>query len=277
MESARFSVRWSHAGLLGLTIGAASLTALVITVTRSDVDQLSATALALAVLAFIAQLIIFIAQALVDRAQTVRMEELSLGMQKTLLELRSSSQGLGEAIQNQFNRLLDYALERTVPEAVEEASKDVGVGGSELNAQLAAAIERRLRETLGDSGRVRGRQVFIDERVRTWPDPEETRDFLALLESLSPLAVSSLALIVRADKDARAAGSERVQTSARRGLSPVTAELLTAGLVKEVADRGTDELIFVELTPLGYEVGRLMTAEGPAPDWVLEAVAAGAR
>jgi hypothetical protein len=147
-----FRVSWTLLTIGLLVITAASLSTLVVVVSIKNVDVLSTVALALAVLAFAAQLIVSLAQAQGAAEQLTQAERINSQTQSALVEVRSSAQALLSNQSEQFNKVLSAALGSVTREAVREAAltaddsanADDGTREAIDVEQVASQIETRL-------------------------------------------------------------------------------------------------------------------------------------
>ena len=280
-------IPWPMLSLGLLVVTASSLGSLVVVATVKDADVLSTVALALAVLAFAAQLVISIAQSQTANQQLVQSERINTETRALLTDVRATSQSLLTTARDQFNTVLQHAL-RQIPDAIEEASQEEGVSPADLEERLTQSFQRTLQEYLPrapilpspDRPTPRTRRTASKEdlelidRMRTYPDEKEGEPLLGILNQLSPIAASALQ-----SKAEREISMLRVGRSPGAFLSPdgapITEELVQKGLAEEVEappDRkppgDTDTRRFARLTPMGRDVARLLIGHGPLPAWL---------
>lgn len=144
-------VGWAALSLGLAVIATASLGTLITVVSIKDVDVLSTVALALAVVAFAAQLIVSLAQAQTAAQQLAQAERINSQTQTTLVEVRTTSQALLTNQTDQFDKVLGAALRAAIPEAVREVTdQDGGDTPSSVDLEaLAERLESRLSQVLG--------------------------------------------------------------------------------------------------------------------------------
>jgi hypothetical protein len=277
------AISWPHLAL-GLTvITATALGTLAVVTTVNDIDVLSTVALALAVLSFVAQLIISISQGQAANQQLLQSERVNTETQALLADVRATSQGLLSTFREQFDMVLRHLL-RQLPQAIEEASEEGGTSEDierKIAENMQTAVENymeSIRTSLPPSVRttVHGPSVELDgatrrtiRRLQTYPDEQEGRKALEYLSELTPLETNTL--IRRAHGEI-----SRMERGAPRGVfinddSAGNQALLRKGF-QEVVDPPPDRISegrpFVELTDKGREAARLLIGQGPAPDWL---------
>lgn len=154
---------WLSLGMLVLTI--TSLGVLSVIVGIKDVDILSTVALALAVLAFAAQLIVSLAQAQGSAQQLNQTERVNSETRSALAEVKSTANALLTNQSDQFNKVLSALLRSATEDAVREAAEASavmdaqGVGGAGVIDPEAVAerVEERVKMLLANQpGRVGG-------------------------------------------------------------------------------------------------------------------------
>lgn len=184
-------VPWSGLTVALIVIAAASLGTLAVIVGIKDVDVLSTVALALAVLAFAAQLIVSLAQAQGAAHQLTQTERINSETQSALAEVKSTGHAMLANQSELFNKVLSAALHSATEDAVREVASqnDVDVTGNgllhePLNPEaIADRVEARLRSTLLGAMPSRHERPAID-----WNHIALTEsDGVAALETLKEL------------------------------------------------------------------------------------------
>jgi hypothetical protein len=142
---------WLSLGLAVVAVTAIGTLAIIVSV--KDVDVLSTIALALAVLAFAAQLIVSLAQAQGSAEQLNSTERINSETQATLADVRASARALLATQSHQFDRVLSAALRTATEDAVLEttvsAADPPGENGSRIDPELVAdRIEANIRDYL---------------------------------------------------------------------------------------------------------------------------------
>ncbi|MGY4900428.1 hypothetical protein ACWEEK_33255 [Micromonospora aurantiaca (nom. illeg.)] len=149
-------VPWSWLSLGLLTVTIMSLGTLSVVVGIKDVDILSTIALALAVLAFAAQLIVSLAQAQGSAQQLTQTERVNSETRSALAEVKSTANALLTNQSDQFNQVLSALLRSATEDAVREAAEASSVGNAqETNGAaildpeaVAEQVEERVRKLL---------------------------------------------------------------------------------------------------------------------------------
>jgi hypothetical protein len=131
----------------------ASLATLVVVTAVRQPDALSTVALALAILAFGAQLAIAIVQGQAFAEQRARFEEINADTRALLADLRATTGGVLTTVQSQFETVLRHALGEAIPEAVGESVEGGGPFDPEqferrLLAKLEQTLERATATTV---------------------------------------------------------------------------------------------------------------------------------
>lgn len=253
--------------------GFTCLTVLVVATALNGESALATVALALAILAFTAQLILFVAQHALATEQARRSEEIFGLTQRVLAEISEKASGTQievQRISDRTEQMLPFIVSKNLAEAQ---------GGQVDFRRLASDIERTLRtsdgDELGDSDE--GESLYpprhprpddakLIQDLETYPDEAEANQVMPLLRDLD--ASSRMRLAAYAEDEIRARGPD----------SPFDPSLLEfggndlerKGLIEPYP--GTDPsfgaAVPFRLTDLGRSVGRLLTANGEPPDYL---------
>ena len=280
-------IPWSGLSLGLGVVSVTSLGTLAVVATVNEVDGLSTIALALAVLAFAAQLVMSLAQGQATARQSSDTARVNSETRGLLAEITTSSQALLSNQREQYGRLLDAVLSpNTINQVVREAaSETAGDDDSAVSEEpkidveaLAAKIENEFRNrifTTSAGGVSKSRpkrkefQSFVDE-MESFPPEAEGLVAIGQLESLPNYA--RLVLIQRVVQDLSRAhqGVEpRGWMRDSRELS-FSSKLLVEREMLEYVDgyRGDLKVKYRYVTPAGRLVGRLVTAVGDPPEWL---------
>lgn len=262
---------------LAVASGAIALTclaALVVVASIKSVDTLSTVALSLAVIAFVAQLIVFVVQAGAANSQMLQSQQLHAQLLALLGEMGERARGTQAAVTTISDTLLTAALDKALVgrEGGDAEPVDVRAVASEAAALLQAEIgQRGERSPRPDRG-----ASALDwpvAELRSFPTGDVS-DELSILHELTPAARQEL---LRYGRDAISnppgsmfpPGFRTVDNASRQELA---AYGLTAPLGRwEDTDWGPDWHV---LTERGRKAARLLTAEGPPPPAIAEQVAA---
>jgi hypothetical protein len=275
-------VSWQVLAVVLVLVTVASLTSLSIVATIKDVDALSTVALALAVLAFGAQLVGSIVQGQTSTQQMLQSERLNAETRSLLSEVRVTSQEIRATQSGLVDRLMGHVLQ-AIPEAVEEVAATQAEGDpGALGEALVQDLSQRLQEEVGraftaplphglTSGVTSDDQRAI-ELLTSFPDEADGQRGLAVLAELSPAAKAALRDWGRFELSRRRAGlafGRRVDLEE----DPSLGELLQHGLLERVdgavALEGDEQHLV--LSELGRGIARLLLARGERPGWLRDA------
>ncbi|WFE47128.1 hypothetical protein [Verrucosispora sp. WMMD1129] len=244
-----------------------------------DVDTLSTIALGLAILAFVAQLIVSLAQGMSGAQQVMQAERINADTQSALAALRATSDALLVTQREHFSKVLTAALARAVPEAVDETLAEVSGESGQAEAtpeqldQLQAAILARVEDLLDRSPRFHSKNVgsrlgapdpLYFEFARK-PDPGRVRDLMEIYQSLSPRAQSvfhsAANRAIRAAREGSRNAATHLKLLSSGTIPDAHAELQEKGLISlgEVRQRDGAASTSYRITPLGVEVARLQS------------------
>jgi hypothetical protein len=272
-------VSWQVLAVVLALVTVASLTSLSIVATLKNVDALSTVALALAVLAFGAQLVDSVVQGQASTQQMLQSERLNAETRSLLSEVRVTSQEIRATQSGLVDRLMGHVLQ-AIPEAVEEVAATQADGDpAALGQALVQDLSHRLQEEVGRAFTAPlphgpGSGVTSDDQrainlLTSFPDEADGQRSLAVLAELSPAAKAALRDWGRFELSRRRAGlafGRRVDLEE----DPSPGELLQHGLLERVdgavALEGDEQHLI--LSELGRGVARLLLARGERPDWL---------
>lgn len=284
-------------------VATSSLTALVIVVGVKAIDALSTVALALAILAFIIQIIVFIVDHLASGRQLARSEELHGEMVKLLTEIREQSKGTQASLAQIQARVFDDLMAKaggallaqggaievddTEPEPEPEPARvksasdspppHPGVGQSVPRIGALRTLREVIPGAGGDGWPEPSKHVamnfpppyedakaaLIHAELAVWPDVEDYDDINDILGKLSTVEINGLIDVAEDAIRSTAPGSS---------LGPgyrLTAPLAEALTRHELIGRIPGYRLYT-LTPKGRNVARLFTAIGRVPRLVPE-------
>jgi hypothetical protein len=273
-----FTIRWGALTISLLIVTIVSLGTLVTVVSIKDVDTLSVVALALAVLAFAAQLIVSLTQASAGAQQVAQTERINADTQSLLSEIRATAESLLTNQKDIFTRVLRAALPEVAREISDETSEGASIGASidaeELEARLVRAVDRGLQNLSTAPRRtVADEEVLKNGRLATlykYPTHGDDSRYMEKFRSLSPEAAVRLTHITKTITRRFEQGQGPVGTiiiRAEKGAPDDIVELVTKQLITtrpplselDSATRmGTGDTsrlhLRVELTQTGMEV-----------------------
>jgi hypothetical protein len=260
-SAVRLSFRTLAVGSLLLGIG--SLTTLIIVVSVEGKDALSTVALALAILAFVIQIVVYIVQAADTSSQSRRAQELHAELLSILSELRERTSGTQRSVDSMNVRLLEAVIGKAQGDGLAVNTAEFAARLSNSLAEVAEEAPESAATPLRSKGASRSFPGPLEPRVaaalaqemRTWPEADELPRIDAVMNELDDDALM--------DIYRHAADVERTsQPGAPFGPGLMEPEQL-------VVDRGLAEKIpgwkLYTLTPSGRLVGRIFTADPPIP------------
>jgi hypothetical protein len=269
------------------------LTTLIIVVNVHG-DALATAALALAVLAFSAQLIVTL-------AQDQQFGQLNAETKAALMEMRATTSSLLTNQSGQFNMVLRAFLEK-VHGAVEGAVEDVegaddeqeSTDQSERAAELESALQTRLEEALksptGQPGVVWSSSAtpkssdvasLRAQRQREWkdlmaeyPSRAEGEPVVEIIHKLSPQAIATLGRVaansITSTREDRSVSYRRRDGQISEGLK----RLIETGLLEKLSEvaQHRDGLTSdrYKLTPTGIIAARILRGQGNPPEWAAD-------
>jgi len=261
--------------LLTLTLG--SLGTLAVVVSVKDADILSTVALALAVLAFAAQLIVTLAQG-------QQASQLNADMKESLSAMRSTTGALLTNQREQFDRVLQAALRQAIPAALEDLGDasdgdddEAGQDDTDLMEELEQRISFRLTEALEASAATdvkppsaptkrerREKDERFAELMRSAPEPSAEREEAAsLLDSMSPRQVASWSKVATTLRGQAPPDRTLRFVQSEKGPSSNFRRFVELGLMEQVSGPPSGERgsVTYKVLPLGELVSRLLLNE----------------
>lgn len=239
---------WRSAALGCLVIAASCAATLAVVASVKNADILATVALALAVLAFAAQLVIAIAQGQSANQQLLQSERVNTETQRLLSEIRSGNNELTLTVRQQFDFVLRHALGSAVPRAIKEAGLDT----------LQPNEIHRLKNALGASFAVPGLGYSVAPSsasealnyLQTIPTETEVGNAPEIVLSLTPMEVIALQKIAQSEVRQLRLGAP---VGVRVGQSAVgSMALMKRGLIAEIpSPDSNDNHTWVRLTQGG--------------------------
>jgi hypothetical protein len=242
----------------------ACLAALVVVASLQHADTLSTVALALAVITFVAQLIVFVVQAGASNEQIRQSRELHAEQLELLTELRERARGTDATVARIDERLLEAALNKTLPDpgharTSQSDVREIASGVADILNTSAFEREAVQAGTTAESTSPRPTR----ERFERIPPVPTINKAVATLETLSPEALREL-VKWRDDEIEYADGPVPPGLTMWPGGRQ---ELYSAGLVKP-DDVGRLYL----LTDDGRDAASVLTSEDDLPSQFTDAV-----
>jgi hypothetical protein len=227
-----------------------------------DADVLSTVALALAVLAFVAQLLVFIAQSWSANQQMVQSEGLNRQTQALLAQVQVSAQSTQALLSEQFDTVLRHALGTALPKGAD-------------TDRVARNVRRELDELLARSPMLRAPRVLDEGRIsslKSWPSSDVGAPAAAQVGTLSPRATAYLSKFALDNLEVLTEGGapgfyvDPDETESAEEL--VNAGLLQFGEPPPEFEPVRKGRVYARLTDTGEIAGRLFTAEGDRPAYM---------
>lgn len=246
MADSELRVPWRGVaiGSMLLNLGAIGSVATVATVRGSD--ALATVALALAIIAFICQLIVFSVQTWQSGEQLKQAERLNSETHGLVGELRTRLESTHDMVATQYRELLHLAALRSEVQRVKSGEAENASQASISADELAAvAVEASPRLSV---------KPYLQAALE-WPAPGDVRRLLKVLEPLPNETLVALAADAVIDALART-----VNEVPNGPYGSVDQPLVEAGLAIKVSDEKSDR---VQLTEKGRTAARLLLADWP--------------
>lgn len=291
--SQNFIVSYRLLSLVGALCTLAAITALIFVSAIRGVDALSTVALALAILAFVIQILFFIAQSATAAEQAKQMMELNADSRTLLEGVRSNVDQIKDLLREHFSYVLQKALDgRTPEEQAEPREGEVDPLHPDWRPDprvefvdrprddplfppgpLSSELYRLLRPRLSYSPHIGpyppdDRDLEIVRILDGFPDEEKGLELFNEISSLSPLEIAEMTRFVENEREARKRGIRGyLMGDDDRGET-----LRARGLLEEVP-RHPDVMIpgsgsvRVGLTSRGIEAGSLLIGID-RPEWL---------
>ncbi|NRQ40897.1 hypothetical protein HII36_55205 [Nonomuraea sp. NN258] len=264
MPSYNFEASWKAIAIGSILINFGSIATIATMAATNDAGALNTIALALAVIAFICQLIIFTIQTSQSGSQLKQAERLNSETSQLLAEMRTRIEGTHQMVSSQYQELLHLAALKSVSEAAKQP--EAPPMNSQVNlAQLEAMVEKVATRATSLGANVLNTNVHISvprskaHLMSTWPSLNTgLRHIIQDLKKLPAGAIRNLAL---------SAGDEYSSNKYRTkpGLSFTSSD-------QPLIDHKMAEIVTIEdaqkiiLTPRGRLAGRLLLSAWPPPE-----------
>lgn len=272
----QFKANWRTIAIWLLVVTLVSLGTLSVVATVKKADPLSTVALALAVLAFAAQLVVSITQSQFAARQLAEAERVSNETRNLLTQLSGTSEAMLANQKDLFERVLGHVLGDSVAPTAEDATEGPGDAAASVGTgpdKPASSVAAEVRKLIDSHGVKRGTpyQHFIDT-IRSWPPREEGLRALATLKKMTPFQAASLLKRALRDVEQAELGREPGLWSRKNGdLGPITSSLKELGLIEYLEESpggaARDGYLFRRLSPEGVSVARLLLPTGAPPEW----------
>ncbi|MBB5842366.1 hypothetical protein HD599_000689 [Conyzicola lurida] len=266
---------------------------MAVVATISEVDALSTVALALAILAFAAQIVVSLSQAQGQAHQQTEIGRVNAETRGLLAQITAQSDSLLANQREQFTKVLDAALgSDLIRNAVTEVatadgddaenpmtpgendsapSIDVDALSENLQKTLKTAFEnvsasRTAQRSAGSPPRIPDSDRFSDllDSVKSLPDADhDGKRAFEVFKSLSPLELSTLSSRAYSDLDKARRGRQPEGVLRNvTNLTPATQRLVDLGLIEFTERTRPAETWTRRITPLGWKVVRFLLGRG---------------
>jgi hypothetical protein len=259
MSASEARVPWRNIaiGSMLLNLGAVGTVATIATV--HDSNSLATIALALAIIAFICQLIIFSVQTWQSGEQLRQAERLNSETSGLIAEMRTRLEGTHQMVTSQYQELLHLAVLKA-----DATDLKAGIVSAENPVTRATAAEI-IREVLPAVETEHASSSSVDRNevasLLVWPQLQDTRRAFEMLHPLNDTELNSFMVNVNLDTLSRLVGTEPVSDKASFTDEP----LINFGLIAELpSDPG--EKPKVRLTERGRVASRILVPSWPPPD-----------
>jgi hypothetical protein len=255
------------------------LTVLAVVTSIEDKSALETVAIALAILAFVVQIIVYIAQAEAAAAALRRSQDIYAETLRVLTEIRERSEGTQAAVTQQFDKVLEHALAAKLPGAATQKELASPELAREVAASVSAAINAPRPPPPGSTRtkeypepRSSDENAEVLAYMAEWPSKEDFEELWPVAEDMSVSARSMLAVLAQ-DEIAQRRPDARLGPGLYVGSSADRASLEQAGLAESLPGHvDEDGKHLVVLTPRGRRLARAFTARGAPPDYVPDGV-----
>lgn len=268
-DAANFTVKAKSVAVVSALVAMGSLAALSIVVSVKDVDILSTVALALAILAFVVQIIVYVVQSASASQQLADARYLHGEMMSVLAELQTRSAGTQRSIESLQDQMInDLRRKAAGPDAepldahavtavAVEAARSRLSGAD--NADIAIARSQLDEATTEYPGGPDAETAAaIVQELTTWPSVKEMEEKIApLFESKDDHFLNALRWVVT---DARNFVSSQSIGPGVDIANPSIAALVEEGLAEKIPGWK-----LATASARGRDVGRVFTAPGPPP------------
>jgi hypothetical protein len=281
-------IRWGVLTLSLAIFASACLGTLAVVASVQQADALSTVALALAVLAFAAQLIVSMLQSSAGAQQVAQTERVNSATQAALADIRATSTSLLSNQRELFTEVLQAALKEKIPsvarEVAEDSEGDISSEYSisdELEKKLSDAIDKAFSQLTRNYRPPSSSQTKpshpLYASLRSFPSEEDGRKAFALLNTLTPWEAQRLGdfghRFLDQTRERRLSRLTIIQKE-DAPLGPAVQGLANKGIISITKDSklNTDARYLIKLTDRGVDVARFTTAVGRLPDWLAKMV-----
>ena len=189
------NLRWKSAAIGSGIVAVCAIAALAVVASLDHAGSLATIALALAILAFVIQIMVFIAQNWTTGQQLLRSEQINASTQSLLIQVNENARGTNNLLAQQFDKVLERALAVTSREVRKRLPHDEAM---EITDTVAKAVEHDLRTYVDgylapDWHRPPSEDDSDLERyLTTYPTEAEVKEDLNIVDDMSKACVALL-------------------------------------------------------------------------------------
>lgn len=272
-------VQWRSVAVASLLLNMGTLAAVAIVATVNSADALATVALALAVIAFVCQLIIFSVQTWQSGQQLDEAKSLNAQTESLLAEARTRIEGTHQMVSTQYQELLHLTALKGAAEVAKEkvTTKLEELSPERLESILSTAMATQT-DTQGAGSRPRARATHVQAygsgltasdldglaSAVSWPTTiDEATPLLGILKELSNSSLYAFCVDLGDDLHSR-----MNDVSPGLPFNRIDEPLIQLGLVEEVTPLDTQEGTKrrIAVTEKGRQVGSLLAAPWPPPE-----------
>jgi hypothetical protein len=255
MVKVYLSIAWRSVAVGASCVAIALAAVLAVVTVKNDIDFLSALALALAVIAFVVQIIVFIAQTTASGQQLARAEELHGATIRALAAIEEKAEGTRQTVNTINDKVLGAVLGKVVTEAARAGLSVQSPQVTRRFADLVSAQEGNHHHLAGQGPRRRRQEPASELATLPTPTMHEAETLDQVLRGLS----------VEALRDLEALGGDyekygdALSDDVGHGLAYVGDRdgLLRRGLIVRTETPWTDDAVYV-LTEPGKKAAALL-------------------
>jgi hypothetical protein len=269
MSRDTFNIPWRTVAIASLLINLGAIGTIATVATVHGENALATVALALAVIAFICQLIIFSVQTWQSGEQLKQAERLNSETSSLLAEARTRLEGTHQMVTSQYQELLHLTALKAATEGTKVAVESAQAVGEEARTVANVSVTQRVMTEFANNVVRQAEEALTDipalprgelPEIVTWPDaPEEAREAINLLSPLDKQSLETFVLdacyyLLTVNMD-----GESVTYTTQDN------PLIDAGLVKKLPAGRKREQAAVQLTQKGILAARVLVPEWPPP------------
>jgi hypothetical protein len=257
-------------------LAAGCLTTLIVVSALNDADALASTAMALAIITFIVQLIVYVAQAEQARRDNVLAQQLHKELSASLADLTARAHGTESLVESMNEKLLDKALRIAETEGRDAVPAEFTRGLAQNFSGGRSPQSGAFDDTADESPfPIKTWGPDEDERILArllrWPsDQEEEETFRGHIEGLTDEAAFMLRQFATDEAANRNPNSE-LAPSWFASPDGYAEELFDRGLIENFRG-GVFANTLAHLTDAGRDAARAFTASGLPPEGLRDLV-----